>query len=665
MSIVDPNYNTSTNNTSAPTLAEQLSNNKQSFTNSAATVGNGTTNTTNTTSKTDPKNWDLFHAGRLFGSPISRNMGSNVIKTLVDKLTEIYSTADDTLSISIIPLDKDGTSLAFGGVIVCARQASQPDSTVYFHTLILESTGEPLRNRTYTTPGVVGSIEYEVTWTTPQAWDAEYVKVVTEKVATRFKTNNVAHVDATVVPRDFPFDNNERVWALGVNAICAVANESLRNQPGWTDFTIKDYLRYGQYNIVANFNNTYSTYDVVDQPIKSDIVLEYVLSRKNQQPYQQGQYTSVNKDEADTSVGVIRGYMDLIWSYQSSPMGVMNNGYFTNTAIPPIYTANLIITSLESEKLLTPGGILFGLVNSMALDRDQMWKQYFRPSDKPNFDLRDIGCIGYELIPHLAQFGQTIDKEILSGANSYIDFKSDKVPAESVYHILNMAINQNIFVSLDVPDAGPSSWCLSMFHHASMGEQGAIDLIIKAANDLTCGNFSKHFNSGSQMFYNQGNRVHLGYYRDSDGNKQDIRDITYLAVLSMCKGDVSQVRDFSETYNRVDYDNNLRLSARKKIIQSCTGDNAVFTGYANRVTFSKEFLYALTRACADCGYLPRVQIPLNPMNVGNYRAIPSYLQGVLLDRNYLSVSNGGYGQPATFGNQYYMAGPARHWNGVI
>ena len=135
MSIVDPSITPVTNN-SAPSLADQLSNNKQAFTSGTTTTTTTSASKTNTANTTNPKDWDLFHAGRLFGSPISRSMGSNVIKVLVDKLTEIYSTADDTLSISIIPLDKDGTSLAFGGVIVCARQASQPDSTVYFHNQV-------------------------------------------------------------------------------------------------------------------------------------------------------------------------------------------------------------------------------------------------------------------------------------------------------------------------------------------------------------------------------------------------------------------------------------------------------------------------------------------------------------------------------------------------
>ena len=65
MSIVDPSITPVTNN-SAPSLADQLSNNKQAFTSGATTTTTTSANKTGTANTTNPKDWDLFHAGRLF-----------------------------------------------------------------------------------------------------------------------------------------------------------------------------------------------------------------------------------------------------------------------------------------------------------------------------------------------------------------------------------------------------------------------------------------------------------------------------------------------------------------------------------------------------------------------------------------------------------------------
>lgn len=649
MALHDPNVNT--DNVQQPqTLQEQLSAQGQRAFNQQAQAQ----------ASSSSQNFNPFN-GRIFASPLSRNRGSNSIKVLIDKLAEIYKQVDDSLQVMLLPLNKEGTPLAFGGVIVAAKDSSIAKADIYYHVLILESTGEPLRSRNYTANGIGGTIDYEVVYTTSQTWDPEYVNVVNELIMTRYKPNNVYQVDATVIPRSFDFNNDDAVYDVALNTICAIGNEIQINKPDWKDIPIRTFTQNGQYTININFNNNSSTYDIVGSPIKSDIILDYVLSRKNQ-PINQNNYVSVNRAEVDKKMGNITGYMDLTWSYVGSNMGMVTNGFYNNSQIPPIYTPNFIITGLNSNYVLTPAGILFSLVNAVAIDRDEVWKQYFKPSsDKSGHDLRDIGCIGYELIPHLAQFGQSVDEKILQAGNNYIDFKSDKVPIEVVYSMLNIAMNNKIFISLDIPDAGPSTWALSMFYQASQGSVNAQKAIIKAADDLTDGRFSQNFNSASPIFFNNNNRIHMGYYIDSEGNKQDIRDITYLAVLAMSKGDLSEIRNFSDTYNRTDFDINLRLSARKKIISKCTGDNAVITGYASRVTFSSEFLYALTKACSDSGYMPRLTTGINPMTMGNYRAIPSYLQGVLLNQNYLNTSIGNYGQTNSVAGNYYQPTPSRYF----
>lgn len=659
MSLHDNNVNTqSTQQTES--FQEQLTKRAQQRTFQENTTGQ-------VNNQASPKPSSRFNPfdGRIFGTPISRNRGSTSIKIFIEKLTEICETAESWITINILPLDREGRSLAFGGVVVVGRDSTNPNETAFFHTFIIEEAGDVLRPRNFTANTLNGNLDYEVIFTTPQAWDSEYVSAATELVIQRVGVKNAYQVDATVIPRSFDFhnpDNKDAIYNLAVNALAAVGNEILMSQPNWKDFSIKEFTANSQYSININFNNSNAVYDIVGNPIKNDITMEYNLSRKFQQQTNNG-YVSLNRTENEAKGGIITGYMDLVWSYEGNSFGMINNaGFFgNNVPIPPLYTPNFVITSLRPESNLTPASILFALVNAMAIDRDQIWKQYFKPTNKEGHDLRDIGCLGYELIPHLSAFNQSIDERLLQSGNNYIDFKSDKVPIEAVYTMLQYAMNSRIFISLDIPEAAPDTWMLSMFYHASEGRESATNAIISAANDLTEGRFSQNFPSGAPIFYNRGNRVHTGYYLDSDGNKEDIRDITYLAVLGMSKGDINEIRNYSDTYNRTDFDINLRLSARKKIISRCTGDNAVITGYANRVTFSNEFLAALTKACSDAGYVPRLQTTASPISVGNHRATPSYLNGVLLNQNYLNTAYGGYGQQTNLGSQWYQPQPSRHF----
>lgn len=606
-------------------------------------------------------------SGRLFSSPLPRSRGNNIIKDLIEKLGEVYDYAEENINITLIPVDKAGTNLLFGGIIVCAKEASSEVSDVFYHTLILEGTGDPLRPKTYTASTVNGQIEYEVVYTTPQVWDAEYIRVVNELVQSKFPKCNVQRVDATVVPRWFDIEDPDAIWELAANSLAAATNELRIRSDGWKDLNIREFTQGYQYSVNVNFNNNQRIQDIVGNPIKSDIVMEYVLSRKSTQPIP-GQYNSLNKGENETKAGLITGYIDLIWSFDEGQIGgggmLLNNNFINNGNIPPLYTANFVITSLKYDYAATPASILFTLANAMAIENNQLWKQYFKPIDVPKgtIDFHDIGNIGYEFIPHFKKFGGSVDENLIKGGNAYIDFKSDKIGVDVLYQVLGIAIAPQIFVSLDVPDASPDTWALSMFADAADGNKVAEDVIIKAANDLTDGAFSKLYRSSGSMFYNPGNRIHLGYYLDADQNKCDIRDVTYLAALTLSKGELSYVKDFSDTYNKTGYDINLRLSARKKLINEWTGGNAVITGYANRVTFSKEFIYALTAAINQSGYVPRLQTASCPINVGNYRAVPTYLNNVLIDQNMLHTANGGfnYNGGNIVNNQYYMNPPSRY-----
>jgi hypothetical protein len=215
-----------------------------------------------------------------------------------------------------------------------------------------------------------------------------------------------------------------------------------------------------------------------------------------------------------------------------------------------------------------------------------------------------------------------------SGVGSFIDTTLDTFAIKDLASLIAQTIRPGLMISMDVESCGAQSWYTSVFQSAAAGNRSAMDAIYAAAQNLTAGQFGQKFPSTASIFANQGEMVHLGYYEDAQGVKRDLRDIDYLAVMNMSK-DPETIKTWSDTFNQTSISIVERLAIRKRLISNIV-QRAEFTGYATRVTFTVEFITALTAACQAAGLMMRIDTSMTGNSFVADRGVAGFAQNALL-----------------------------------
>lgn len=583
-------------------------------------------------------NWS-FSATELFGAPISRGLGSESLVKLHEKLAEVYETANPETEITLIDIDRvNEPDLAFSCIAVCMRLKSTPNTGVACHLLVLEATGDKLA------PVYVNENQQQIELlkVTGDALDKVLFDIVEQKIRNTFPQQQIFIIDGCVIPVNFNPEDKARVHMLALNAGLSCGTELKMRTNGFMDFNLA--TAGNDNNLVINIAfNRQQIEDPVGEPMRSDILLNFVSQRQNQP---QMRNTSVNSGAREIRVSEMSGFIDLLWSpVVQGP--VLNPWAQQMPQQTQKYAARLVMTNLASNFSYTPASVLLTLVTALSLRDDNNWIQSFRPipsSDK-EIDLRDIGALNIEanLMGEQTGHGQRVDT------------KSESFRLEDLGQLVASLIQPGLVISMDVPECGPQTWYLSLFATAANGNQAAMQLIYNAAQILTNGNFSKHFTYGTPMFDDVGNRVHLGYWTDRHGQRRDIRDIDYLAVANLV-GDRNpqMIREWSDTWISSRAPLHVRLAARRKMISALTNESAEFTGFAQRVTFTSIFLDALARGCIEAGLMPRVSTPLSTSDMTNVRGVASFVNSALIQPGQAFFTNSlGYGNQFT--NYNYMS----------
>ena len=582
--------------------------------------------------------WSWHNQGGPMGAPIGVGLGSGYLQKLIEALKDIYKDANSGMEVTLLVLDNAAIpALAFSAIVVCLRLKNEPRAGVAFHVLIVEATGndiEPIFEQ-------IHGNQVEIIRPASLAYDDDLIRIVNAKVSEAFPTGPYHPVDCTVVPKTFNPEDRGLVHRLALSSGLAAGTELVIKTPGFNDVNIGTMQRDNSLCINLAFNRTQIENSVAD-PVRSDVLIGLVSQQAGSQ-----KVTSVNRAGRTARISDLSGFVDLVWSPVA---GAEFNPY---QQIQPTQTqkwaARLVVTSLASNYAMTPSSVLLAILTSLAVRDDNNWIQAFRPSvvSSKELDLHDIGALG-------------IEANLLndpSGLGAPIATGSDTFRLEDLGRLVAATVRPGLMISLDVPHAGPETWGLSMFSAADGGNQGALELIYRAANELTNGNFQKYFQVNQQMFADSGNQVHLGYYYDKDGLRRDIRDIDYLAVANYAGTRNPQViRDWSDTITHTPTPLALRMSERKKIIMGITRETAVFTGFATRVTFTADFLQALMQGARDAGFVTRVSTPLNSSEFNNQRMGAGYVGATLLANGqsfaqasqFYGNNNAGYAAPQQY-----------------
>jgi hypothetical protein len=581
-----------------------------------------------------PPAFNLF-GGNLFAAPIGRGVGSEVLSKIQKGLQEHYAQASKEYELQVLSLDNvNEPALAFSVLVVAGRLVGAMNRLAY-HIVVVEATGDRIAPYFEN----IHNTQIEVVRTTADAYDNILVAKVENKLKQAYPgLDAYINAEATVVPRTFDPENKDAIHKLSLNAGLAVFTYLNVTSKTFTDFNLATGRDESQLIVDVRFSDQPQE-DLVGEPVRADFAIAFNAQRQGGQNNR-----SINAGDRQLSLTNVSGFFDVVWAPVAGG-NVFQNPWMPQQNVPTQkYVARAIMTDLMSNFSYTPGAVLLAIATTMALRDDNNWVQAFRP--KPiignDVDLRDIGALNIEanLMNDPSGYGQPIDT------------KAESFRLENLGQLVSSLFQPGLIMSIDVPDAGPNSWFLSMFAAAAKGNTSAQKVIFESAQDLTNGEFEKYFSLGDQMFVDVDNRVHLGHWIDRNGIKRDIREIDYLAVANLIGSrDPVRCRAWSDTWTRDDYPLIQRMAERKKIITALTSDSAVITGFANRVTFSAKLMDALTQGCRDAGLVVRINTPLSSADFNTNRGVARFASDALLGASGRSFNQ--YG--ATFNPQYASA----------
>lgn len=536
--------------------------------------------------------WSFFGSGALGG--ISRNPTSEVLTKANTKLSEFFKeklSIDKPLEAVLLPIDNSKeTALYLSGLIVAVYNTADKSMGVSYHILALEGSNEPMTPRTETWQNqqvIVDRVAGDV-------MDSKYLQVAAGIVQQAFPGMEVYANAGQIVPRSFNWDDEDAVRNLAVNSIYPDITD-LEMRAGAPDVDLSQWARDSALQVQLNFNEPDRT-DYSGLPVRNNIAITLTAidnTKSNQQ--------TVNSQERVKRISRLGGFIDLIWA--PDPGVVHQYGNIQQQGPQFKFSPRFVITNLENEMRMTPASQLLAAVTALTLRENNNWYPYFQPrmvGGGKQIDLRDIGAINFEanLLNEQSGYGQRIDT------------KTNTFTPQDLGRLLSSTIRSQLTFSLDVSECGSDTWYNEIFAAAASGVIPAQEDIINAANILTGGHFSQVYQTNESPVLVNDDRIHLGYYIGADGQKHDIREIDYLAVLNL-QGDtdVTAAQAWSDTFLRLDYPLNKRLQERKKMIVELIRADVTFTGFARRVTFNGKFLEALALACKAVGLDTRITSP--------------------------------------------------------
>jgi len=538
----------------------------------------------------------------------------------------------------VYPID-DPASLAVSGLIMTRRVLFDNREHVFFFTMLLAATSRVPSSK----PDTINNQQIDTFQATSDAMDATMVNAIRQKLAMTFPAKDTQYIDsgAMVIYADIKSDDQQAIQRLlnaAGRAIDGTVAQKFNTEEafsiGWIpkEVRIQSRVSYSPAQI----------YDVGGNPLRTDVKVD-VISHVNQQGNQRSIH---NEERTITSVG---GFVTQIFKMPPPPQ-------MHGQILPPMrYFPHLIITSIQSsldaETLETR---LFGLVaGGLLLSKNMNWAGVFLPRhglDPKEVDTRDIGAIGYEV--------PLDDANPMKPLGAPVKTKAANFTREMLGDLIRKAFYPNLIISIDAVVLGPDSWLDDTFRQASRNNQQAVSAILQAANNLTNGHFSKMY-KGGPIVVNENNLIHLGWYKDKDGSKRDIRDLDYLALQNISAGkDDRPVIDWDKSFEDGTVDPRIRLDARRQILRARYQENLNLTGYAERLTFTASFLMTLADACVAAGLDIRPEnqtLDLNNHGQRGYYNVEPYALATTAGQGLFNMGGAAYsqfGQPQNFGTYY-------------
>ena len=592
------------------------------------------TQTNNTTTQTNQGLNSTMSISSRHNYGYSRAPTSQAMRSIVEAIDIIAEgEPNQPVAFSYIALDGDKEGLLISALVVTAALKTPGTGQKYVahHTLILAATAKGV---TSVEQQFGQNLKYERVVVPADAFDAKMRGRVVEAVKQAFPGHLLIDADASVVPVTLDLKSPEAVRNIASNASSAASAmlSSVVANDGWV--IDAQTLENTYQNEIKASHDHFA--DLTGLPVRGDVVLEMseLLGKNVNQNNNNGEF-QYNNAQSKKLITQMLGYIDITSTPPQGGVMFGHNGYNQADQLK-IYTPRLVITNVDSPEVACElPVILQGLATTQALINDNRWVSALIQQHKNGatytengMNLRDLSVIGLEAPAMPSPLGYP---QAEAPKPARLPLNSANVNDGILASTIMTYFNNDLLVSLDVQECGPSSWITAPFAAAARGDQQAIRDLFEASDLLTNGQFTPIYKAlcGGVMkppMFNDNMYVNLGFYESTRG-RRDIRDVDYLTVLNGT-GDqeLDTINDWANLQANAEVDPMFRLSTTRDI-QQALFESMVITGRAVRVTVNPLFIHALADAVAAAGLVYDTKIGMAAPQ-GTSRMIAPYMRNL-------------------------------------
>ena len=544
----------------------------------------------NTSSRVGSRGRSVLDINANHRRPVGRNMAgedvSVIFQGLKDRVAKTMNEQQKS-DFRLLVLDNNATPVTYSSILVCYKEAVGGLNHIAVYSLIIESSGSPLESSNVNLNG----LQVEVDVVPGDIYlHKSYWSVLEKFVIDSYGINAQVHDGGCVIvnaeTEDFTEQRFNRLLHNATQAVYTIMDNKLGSPEA--PFTLGEVGASDQMVARVDFTRTHEE-NIVGLPVRGDIIVG--MSAQTQTDAQFGLQQS-------RQLTRVTAYVDLMYQpvaagfQQAQQMGGM---FQQQPMATQMYQPRLVMTTIDTmTDAVTMELQLLALSTALGLNRNMHWSGTFRTHKGKggDIDLKDLGALGYEI-------NLTGDPQ---AKPDRLDTRSADFGDDQMRQLINMLIAPKLIYTLDIEEAGELSWIHQTFIAAANGNDDARMAILQAANNLTMGHFQNLFNPASPVCYDDQDRIHLGYYYDREGNRRDLRELDYVAILNLAgKTNPKLVEAWEDTHRNTNIALEIRLDQRKAILRQLISGDIVVKGFARRVSFDNTFLDALSEAIVKSG----------------------------------------------------------------
>ena len=561
----------------------------------------------NSTAPMGDDSWEFLNPSSNGLYTVADSAAGEHLARLDKEFREIYKNASPQTSITLIPLSMEtNQQLNIDALVVVVSLASAPELGVAFHPVLLAGSIPKIEDITtqVSKPAGMGTMNVLEQRVEGDVADETFYGIVWDEVAKNFPNVNMFPTIGEVLPRNFNFDDGDALQKVARNASMAAAVTLQKHVTDRADLNLANVKKNSKLVLRTNFGQP-NEHDRVGLPVRSDIVVALTaepLPNKDQNK------TRAVLQTRSSQVARVQAFVDLVWAparqevnpffqVQQQPVFGQNNQQQVNPF--ECYIPRIIITGLSTSNPPTTNVQLLSYLLSLNISEGGNWAHAFTPrnyrSGSKELNMHDIGALAIE-----ANFENNPD-----GLGQRVDTSLETFQAKIPAYLAAIFRPEPV-ISIDISECGADSWYNGFLAKAGEQDEQALAEVFESSNTLTNFNFEKNWEKmgyNGPIFSDENNRIHAGYYLDSDGKQRDLREIDYLAVLNRFGGGTEHdiVKRWSDSF--IDETNPLlvRLEQRRQIIDMMTGNSAVYTGFFRRISVAHAYMECLAISAKQAG----------------------------------------------------------------